>query len=180
MPARAIVGLSHAELNAFPVPGTWSIAQCVFHTLDSDLVATDRMKRIAAMDLPLLMNYDESRYAGLLAYDKRSAANACELFAINRRHTAELLVTLPDEAFERQGVHSVRGLISLGWIVTHYVEHVLHHEAAGPVGPNFEIDGYLSPAHDSYYPWRALNPADAGCTAWSGQENPQQETDGLF
>lgn len=123
-----IAGLTRDQLNAHPVPGTWSIAQCVFHTLDSDLVATDRIKRIAAMDLPLLMNYDESRYAGLLAYDKRSAANACELFAINRRHTAELLVNLPDEAFEREGVHSVRGIISLGWIVTHYVEHVLHHK----------------------------------------------------
>jgi hypothetical protein len=52
---------------------------------------------------------------------------------------------------------------------------VLHHEAAEPVGPNFEIDGYLSPAHDSDYPWRALNPPDAGCTAWSGQEPPQKE-----
>jgi uncharacterized damage-inducible protein DinB len=123
-----IAGLTRDQLNAHPVPGTWSIAQCVFHTLDSDLVATDRMKRIAAMDLPLLMNYDESRYAGLLAYDKRTPAHACELFAMNRRHTAEMLANLPDEAFERHGVHSVRGLISLGSLVTGYVEHVLHHK----------------------------------------------------
>lgn len=122
-----IAGLTREQLNAHPVPGTWSIQQVVFHTLDSDLVATDRMKRIIAMDLPLLMNYDESRYAGLLSYDKRDASRACDLFASNRRYTAELLALLPDDAFERQGVHSVRGLITLESLITGYIEHVIHH-----------------------------------------------------
>ncbi|MBS0188938.1 MAG: DinB family protein [Planctomycetes bacterium] len=122
-----IAGLTRDQLNAHPVPGTWSIQQVVFHTLDSDLVATDRMKRIIAMDLPLLMNYDESRFAGLLFYDKRDASRAGELFSINRRHTAELLLQLPDEAFQRAGVHSVRGLITLGELVQNYIEHVSHH-----------------------------------------------------
>ncbi|MBS0190938.1 MAG: DinB family protein [Phycisphaerales bacterium] len=122
-----IAGLTRDQLNAHPVPGTWSIAQCVFHVLDSDLVATDRIKRISCMDLPLLMNYDESRYAALLFYDKRDPGRACELFAANRRHTAELLTLLPDEALERQGVHSVRGLITLASIITGYVGHVIHH-----------------------------------------------------
>lgn len=122
-----IAGLTKDQLNAHPVPGTWSIAQCVFHVLDSDQVATDRIKRIACMDLPLLMNYDESRYAALLYYDKRDVSRAAELFAANRRHTAELLQLLPDEALERQGVHSVRGLITLASIVSGYVDHVIHH-----------------------------------------------------
>lgn len=30
---QAIEGLSPAELNAFPVPGTWSIQQIVWHML---------------------------------------------------------------------------------------------------------------------------------------------------
>lgn len=122
-----IAGLTRDQLNSHPVPGTWSIQQVVFHTLDSDLVATDRMKRIIAMDLPLLMNYDESRYAGLLFYDKRDASKSCDLFAANRRYTAELLSMLPDEAFERTGVHSVRGLITLSDLITGYIEHVIHH-----------------------------------------------------
>lgn len=122
-----IAGLTRDQLNSHPVPGTWSIQQVAFHTLDSDLVATDRMKRIIAMDLPLLMNYDESRYAGLLFYDKRDASKVCDLFAANRRYTAELLSMLPDEAFERAGVHSVRGLITLAQLITGYIEHVIHH-----------------------------------------------------
>ncbi|MGH7244689.1 MAG: DinB family protein [Phycisphaerales bacterium] len=122
-----VAGLTRDQLNSHPVPGTWSIQQVVFHTLDSDLVATDRMKRIIAMDLPLLMNYDESRYAGLLFYDTRDASRVCELFAANRRHTGELLSMLPDDAFDRAGVHSVRGLITLGQLVRDYAEHVIHH-----------------------------------------------------
>ena len=46
--APAIAGLSREQLNAFPVPGTWSIQQIVLHLMDSDLIASDRMKRVAA------------------------------------------------------------------------------------------------------------------------------------
>src|SRR5258707_4912288 len=38
VPAGAIRGLSTQELNAFPVPGTWSIQQVVLHLMDSDLI----------------------------------------------------------------------------------------------------------------------------------------------
>ncbi|MBX3388172.1 MAG: DinB family protein [Phycisphaeraceae bacterium] len=122
-----VSGLTRDQLNAHPVPGTWSVQQCVFHTLDSDLVAGDRMRRIVAMDNPLLMGYDESRFAALLCYDKRDVSKACELFAMHRRFMGELLACLPSDAFARTGIHSERGKISLGALVQDYVEHVLHH-----------------------------------------------------
>src|SRR4051812_36930394 len=45
-PQRAIRGLSRAQLNSFPIPGTWSIQQIVMHLMDSDLIASYRMKRL--------------------------------------------------------------------------------------------------------------------------------------
>ena len=48
VPAEAIRGLTPTDLNAFPVPGTWSIQQIVIHLMDSDLIGSDRMKRVAA------------------------------------------------------------------------------------------------------------------------------------
>jgi len=47
-------------LLAVPVPGTWSLQQIAIHMMDSDLIASDRMKRIASMDKPLLCGYDET------------------------------------------------------------------------------------------------------------------------
>ena len=56
--APSIEGLTRDDLNTFPVQGTWSIQQIVLHMMESDLIASDRMKRVISMDNPLLMGYD--------------------------------------------------------------------------------------------------------------------------
>jgi len=126
-PAGAIRGLSAADLDAIPVPGTWSIRQIVVHLLDSDLAATHRMKRIAAEELPLLIAYDETALAGQGFYAALDVNRCCELFALHRAHTAEFLRALPDAAFERRGVHNQSGIVTLGGLVETYVWHLEHH-----------------------------------------------------
>ena len=91
-PARAIKGLTREDLLAHPIPGTWSIQELVIHLMDSDLVACDRMKRIAAENKPpLLIGYDESAFARNLNYAGADAAMACEGFRVNRLMTAAAL-----------------------------------------------------------------------------------------
>lgn len=124
---QSIEGLSPAELNAFPVPGTWSIQQILWHMVDSDLIASDRMKRVIAEPRPLLIGYNETLFAQRLPYDQLDAQAACTLFALNRQVTAAILRTLPDEAFARDGVHNERGLVTLGYLVENYVGHLDHH-----------------------------------------------------
>lgn len=126
-PGRAINDLTPAELNAHPIPGTWSIQQIVLHLMDSDLIASDRMKRIIAQDNPLIAAYDETAFSKNLFYDKLDARLACQIFEQNRRMTAALLRLLPESAFRRTGNHTERGRITLGDIVQMYVEHVPHH-----------------------------------------------------
>lgn len=127
-PIRWIAGLTPAECSAFPVPGTWSIQQLVVHVLDSDLIATHRMRRIVAEENPLLISYNETLFAQNLFYDRMELELVCDLFDANRRFTADLLRLLPDEAFRRSGVHNERGKVSLDQMLRLYVEHVDHHE----------------------------------------------------
>jgi len=123
----AITGLTPADLNAKPVPGTWSIQQIVLHLLDSDLIASDRMKRVIAEENPQLIGFDESKFAENLFYDQADAHQACEVFKLNRQLTAEILRRLPDAAFERHGTHSERGPITLANLVETYAGHLEHH-----------------------------------------------------
>jgi len=123
----AIAGLSKQELTAFPVPGTWSIQEIVFHMMDSDLIASDRMKRIIAMENPLLTGYDETAFAKSLFYQQLNPSVACEIFEKNRLLTAEILRRLPDEAFLRSGIHSERGKITLGDYIFSNADHLEHH-----------------------------------------------------
>ncbi len=127
LPAKAIAGLSPADLNAFPVQGTWSIQQIVLHLMDSDLIASDRMKRVAAQDMPLIIGYDQTRFGARLGYDKLDINLACELFEKNRVMTAAVLRLLPDEAFARAGVHNESGRVTLEGLIKGYTEHLEHH-----------------------------------------------------
>jgi hypothetical protein len=128
VPGEAIRGLTTAELNAFPVPGTWSIQQIIIHLMDSDLIGADRMKRVAAENtMPQLIGYDETAFAKNLSYDKLDPAQACEVFRLNRLLTATVLRNLPDAAFERAGMHSERGRETLAHLVKDYAEHLEHH-----------------------------------------------------
>lgn len=125
--SRSVAGLAPADLDAFPIPGTWSIRQIVVHTLDSDLIATHRLRRIVAEELPLLISYDETLFAKSLRYEDVDIALATRLFTDNRAFTTLLLKGLPAPAWSRVGIHSQRGKITVADIVQMYSDHVDHH-----------------------------------------------------
>ncbi len=123
----AIAGLSADDLNAHPIPETWSIRQIVLHVMDADLVTSERMKRVIAEENPPLIGFDESAFARNLFYESLDVELAAELFAKNRRMTAEILRRLPESAFARYGTHSERGRVTLGELVLVMVGHLEHH-----------------------------------------------------
>ncbi|HWB20746.1 MAG TPA: DinB family protein [Phycisphaerales bacterium] len=127
--ALAIAGLTNSDLNTLPsgAPGQWTIQQNIFHLLDSDLVASDRMKRMIAEDNPTLIAYDENRFVKILNYDKLDVRAAAELFRLNRKLTASLLRQQPNSAFARSGTHNQRGNLTVEQLVTDYIHHVNHH-----------------------------------------------------
>lgn len=126
-PAETIRGLDAAELDACPIPGTWSIRQIIAHLMDSDLIASERMKRVIAMDSPTILAYDEAAFAKRLGYDAIDVELACKVFELNRRLTADLLRSLPDSAFARRGHHSESGLLTLQELLEIYTGHLDHH-----------------------------------------------------
>jgi hypothetical protein len=127
VPGEAIAGLSREELNATPIPQTWSIQQIIIHLMDSDLIGTDRMKRVAAEDRPSLIGYNETAFANSLFPDQLDPVMACEVFEKNRLLTGEILRRLPNDVFEKTGMHNEDGVVSLGVLVEKYVQHLDHH-----------------------------------------------------
>ena len=127
IPAQWVKGLSREDLLAVPVPGKWSIQTLVQHVLDSDLIASHRMKRIIAEDNPLLIGYDETLFAQKLGYERLDVPLACELFRLNRELTAQILRGLPEADFARSGVHNQYGTQTLLHLVNIYGGHLEHH-----------------------------------------------------
>jgi hypothetical protein len=127
LPAVALRGLTPQELNAFPVPGTWSVQQVILHLMDSDLIGSDRMKRVIAEETPTLLAYDETAFSKRLYYETLDPVMACEVFRLNRLLTGAILRKLPDDTFARAGTHTERGRETLAYLVEGYTDHLDHH-----------------------------------------------------
>ena len=115
---KAYSGLSHAHLHAKPADGSWTLHQIAIHMMDSDLIGSDRLKRIACMENPLLCGYDETAFCLLPGTDQLNAFVACEMFQKNRMMTATIL---------RTGIHTESGKTTLEHMLEKYIEHLRHH-----------------------------------------------------
>ena len=129
--AMSIRGLSKEDLLCAPPPdagvGRWSIQQVVIHCVDSDLVSVDRLKRMIAEDNPMLIGYDENKFAANLFYDAQPADEAIALLDANRKLFTNVLVKLADNAWNRKGTHNERGELTVGGYLKSTVDHLEHH-----------------------------------------------------
>lgn len=131
-PARlraACADLTVPQRNARVAPGTWSIQEVVVHLVDCDAAVLHRMRRIVAEDRPLLVSFDEDALVARLPSEKVDLEMALALFESLRAFTSGWLRTLSEPDFERAGVHTQRGLVTLRQLVEVYAGHVDHHLA---------------------------------------------------
>ncbi len=124
---QAIAGMSREQLLKRPIPGKWSTQDVVCHLCDSEQAWVHRMKRVIAENRPLYLGYDETRFTATLPYHEYDVEEELKLFEQLRRHMANVLRRLPAEAWQRDGVHSERGLLTLEQMVQVETEHVPHH-----------------------------------------------------
>jgi DinB family protein len=127
--AVSITGAAGSELDYAPEPGKWSIRQIVAHLADAEIVGTMRMRRVIAEDDPKLEAFDQNAWAANLDYARRKTSQTLETFRRMRGENYELLKELPEAAFERAGIHSERGRLTLKQLLQGYAEHAENHAA---------------------------------------------------
>jgi hypothetical protein len=125
--ARAIEGLSPAQLRKPEAAGKWSIAQVLQHLADSDLVWGWRVRLILAQDRPTLTGYDQDLWAERLHYADADPQEALEQLRVLRRGNLSLIARATPEDLKRVGVHSERGEESVGYLCGLYAGHDLLH-----------------------------------------------------
>ncbi len=124
---QAVAGMTIDQLRARPISGKWSTLEVICHLVDSEQAWVHRMKRVIAEHKPLLIGYDERNFSLTLGYQERDPAFELNLFEQLRRQMGLILRGLPETAWERQGVHSEMGLVTLTQMVAIESEHAPHH-----------------------------------------------------
>lgn len=125
--ARAISGMTPAQLKRPEQPGKWSVAAVLQHLADSDLVWGWRLRLILAQDRPPLTGYDQDLWAERLGYADAGADDALETLRVLRRGNLALIDRAAPQDLARVGVHSERGEESVSYLCGLYAGHDLLH-----------------------------------------------------
>lgn len=123
----AIAGVREDQFDQTPVPGKWSIRQIVCHIADFEPVFADRMKRILVEDNPTMFGGDPDVFAAGLHYEKRGVEDELALIFAVRRQLAVILRNTDIEDFQRTGVHSESGPLTLETLLERITRHIPHH-----------------------------------------------------
>jgi hypothetical protein len=123
----ALLGATSEETVFVPGPGKWTIRQLVRHVADTEIVVGMRMRQIIAEDKPTLIPFDQDAWAAKLGYEEADPFDSLARFRSLREDTSRVLDALPEEAFERIGVHPERGSKSLLEWVNLFGGHVETH-----------------------------------------------------
>jgi uncharacterized damage-inducible protein DinB len=124
---RSVSGMSDEQINASPIQYKWSTREVVLHISDFDLIYADHMKRVIAESEPSLQDGDRKLFAARLAYDKRDVDEEIRMIKAVRRHMGRILRSLNADAFERKGIHSEHGPVTLADLLQRAVDHIPHH-----------------------------------------------------
>ena len=123
----AVAGLNDEQLRAWPIAGKWSTHECVCHLADFEPVYLDRIKRVIAQEEPTLFGGDPDLFAARLFYDARQTPAELDLIAACRQHLGPILKRLAPEDFQRKGIHSEAGPLTLEKLLRNVTGHIPHH-----------------------------------------------------
>jgi Protein of unknown function (DUF664). len=125
--AKNLEGFPPESMIAHPIPGKWSAAEIVHHLADSETTSALRLRRLLVEDHPLIQGYDQDAYAARLNYNNREVAPALEAFRSARATTAQLLDSMTDGDWQREGTHSESGSYTAEDWLTIYAAHAHNH-----------------------------------------------------
>jgi hypothetical protein len=124
---KAVAGMSQEQLIARPIPGNWSTLEVICHLADFEIVYADRIKRVIAENEPTLFGGNPDLFTARLACQQRNAEEELLLVALVRQQVARILRTLNAEDFQRRGIHSESGPLTLETLVQRITGHIPHH-----------------------------------------------------
>lgn len=124
---RALAAIPRSFWTAHPLSGKWSAAEIVHHLADSEMTSAIRLRRLLAEESPVIVGYDQDRYAERLGYNERPLEPSLEAFRAARAATIPLLERMSEADWQRAGTHSESGRYSAEDWLRIYAGHAHGH-----------------------------------------------------
>ena len=106
---RTLIAEAGDRLRTRPSPSEWSVAECIGHIVDGELVSSARYRWILAHDEPPLLPYDQDLWVERLRHNEEDADVLLALFEGLRRANLALWERTSAAERARVGLHAERG-----------------------------------------------------------------------
>ena len=127
--ARSLEGFPAESLSAHPLPGKWSAREIVQHLADSEMNSAIRLRKLLTEQSPQIQGYDQDDYARRLRYNERDMAPALDALRGARATTGQLLDSMNEDDWAREGTHTESGRYTAEDWLRIYAAHAHNHAA---------------------------------------------------
>ncbi len=125
--ARLIEGVSTERLKKSPAPDKWSICAILAHLAEDELVSSWRYRQMIENSGTALPGFDQNEWARLGDYDSWEPRQALEMFRLLREANFRMLTKLTPEEWQRFGMHSERGRMTVKDLASQMAGHDMNH-----------------------------------------------------
>ncbi len=116
-----------AKLKAAPAPGKWSVTEILMHLAEDELTSTWRYRQMLQHDAPELSGFDQDLWARLSDYASWDPQDALAMFRLLREANLKMFANLTSEQWDRHGIHTERGKITIRDLCRHMAAHDINH-----------------------------------------------------
>lgn len=110
-----------------PAAGKWTAHEVVCHCADSETNGAARIRYLITESQPLVLGYDQDRWATELDYTSHPAEPALAVVEAVRANTIAMLERMPESIWDRAGRHTDSGDYSAEQWLRIYSEHLEIH-----------------------------------------------------
>ncbi len=125
--AAALADAPTAALQWRPAPGKWSVHEVIVHCADSETNSHMRIRYLIAEPDPMIVGYDQDRWASAMDYHAHPLAPAMATVAAVRANTVPLLRRMTAQDWARVGRHTESGGYGAEDWLRIYAEHLEVH-----------------------------------------------------
>lgn len=125
VPAQ-IAAIGEPALSLKPGPEKWSKKEILGHLVDSAANNHHRFIRAQLEQPYTIVPYAQNDWVKLNAWQEQESAQVIRLWEIYNRQLAAVISRIPEKTLENTCI-SGEEHVTLGWLITDYVDHLEHH-----------------------------------------------------
>jgi len=122
-------GAPAEKLRKRPAPDKWSVGEILAHLAEAEITSTWRYRQMLEHDGCSLPGFGQELWAKLGGYAARAPEDSLQLFRLLRQTNLQMFDKLTAEEWQRHGVHTERGEMTVRDLAVQIAGHDINHIA---------------------------------------------------